>query len=245
MTTFIFYLLTLIGSIALSWYFFIRVRGAWNYWIRPATQPAALFLGEDIPLKATQEEILAALNRVNAAARTLDQHVNVAIREWDSNANKLFIGVQLHKKPTSELPEGFYLKTFSEQKVIRISGGNRRDERSLGACLSEWLEFQKIEIDRSRRVRLSGQSYQLSQWELKSSPTISPLSQLSEKTFQLRDNLVLPLVGTLIAVGLVGTKQPALFALGIVFLVFLSGVCKFVFIHQRTDDAEESHLQGY
>jgi len=33
--------------------------------------------------------------------------------------------------------------------------------------------------------------------------------------------------------------------LGILLICFLSGACKFVFIHQMTDEADEIHLQNY
>lgn len=66
-----------------------------------------------------------------------------------------------------------------------------------------------------------------------------------EKSQQLRNNLVIPLLALLLAITLIGTGQTFLFTLGIGLIIFLSGACKFVFIHQMTDEADELHLQNY
>lgn len=39
--------------------------------------------------------------------------------------------------------------------------------------------------------------------------------------------------------------QPFLFTLGIGLIIFLSGACKFVFMHQMTNEADDIHLQNY
>jgi len=59
------------------------------------------------------------------------------------------------------------------------------------------------------------------------------------------EKLVIPLLATWIALTLIGTAQPFLLVLGILLICFLSGACKFVFIHQMTDEADEIHLQNY
>ena len=71
------------------------------------------------------------------------------------------------------------------------------------------------------------------------------ISRWMEGTYQLSNNLVIPLLATLVAVALIGTAQPLMLVLGIVLICLLSGACKFVFIHQMTDEADEIHLQNY
>ena len=68
---------------------------------------------------------------------------------------------------------------------------------------------------------------------------------IAEQTQQLRNILVIPLLATVQAIGLIGTREPILFVLGIGLICFLSGAGKFVFIHQMTDEADEIHLQNY
>ena len=68
---------------------------------------------------------------------------------------------------------------------------------------------------------------------------------IAEQTQRLRNILVIPLLATVQAIGLIGTRVPALFVLGIGLICFLSDACKFVFIHQMTDEADEIHLQNY
>jgi len=42
-----------------------------------------------------------------------------------------------------------------------------------------------------------------------------------------------------------GTGSPWLFGIGIFTIILMSGACKFVFLHQREDITQESHLQNY
>ena len=244
--TLICYFLALAGLVLLAWYLFLRARGDWRFWIRATVQPEALVLGQSLPFKATSDQIAAAIREASAAARSLDQRATTTVRQWDQERGTVFVGVSLREEPGAPLPDGFQLQRQEAHPVLRISGQNRRDEDPRRVVLDEWFAKSAIEIDRQQETLLRGQSFELSQWPQTAGPEDhSTWSRLNERIFQLRDNLVLPIIGMLAATGLLGTKQPFLFALGILLIVFLSGVCKFVFIHQREDEAEEGHLQNY
>ena len=66
-----------------------------------------------------------------------------------------------------------------------------------------------------------------------------------ESTFQLRDILVFPIYMTIVAIGMIGTRELMLFPLGIGLIILLSGAGKFVLLHQMKDESEEYHLQNY
>ena len=61
----------------------------------------------------------------------------------------------------------------------------------------------------------------------------------------MRDIVLYPIILTLFSMALIGTGSGGLFAVGLLILIFLSGACKFVFVHQREDESQESHLQNY
>lgn len=86
------------------------------------------------------------------------------------------------------------------------------------------------------------------QWDIEPSAKVSSpsgLSRLAESTYQLRNNLVIPLLATWIALALIGTAQPVMLVFGILLICFLFGACKFVFVHQMPNEADEIHLQNY
>lgn len=100
-------------------------------------------------------------------------------------------------------------------------------------------------------MMISGQSFRLYQWNLLADDANAEVSAPSawantlEWLAQIRDNLSLPILLTIISIGLLGMRDPLLFAVGIGFIVLLSGACKFVLIHQNRDEADEVHLQNY
>lgn len=246
--TILFWLIFLFGLLLTAWYLWIRGRGSLRFWIRVVDQEEAWVLGAELPLDAPQSARQSLLTDVNAAVRSVDQHVNTVVRQWNHEKGTLWMGVRLRHSLEGEVPSGFEQKHWPAKKVLRLSGDNRLDERNHMELLKEYLGKEEVAIDRERPVQLSGQSFSLYQWDLKEgskAPEPSALMNLEEKTFQLRDNLVLPTIGSVTTLGLLGTGQPLLFAVGVLLVVFLSGACKFVFIHQRKDEADEIHLQNY
>ena len=183
----------------------------------------------------------------NAVVRSLDRRTNKVVRRWDRKEGTVFLGLVLNALPDDQVPEGYELREFESRQVIRLSGANRLDEQEKIAALKEYSESHGLQPDLDFPVRLSGQSFSLYQWDLQAGKEEedSLIAQWAEQTQQLRNNLVIPLLATVQAIGLIGTREPILFVLGIGLICFLSGACKFVFIHQMTDEADEIHLQNY
>ena len=124
---------------------------------------------------------------------------------------------------------------------------NRVDEAREIDAVKEFADKEELVLDFENPGRVSGQSFSLYQWDVRKGETSSGslLTRWAEGTYQLRNNLVIPLLATWIAIALIGTAQPLMLVLGILLICFLSGACKFVFIHQMTDEADEIHLQNY
>ena len=238
------WLVLLVGLSLSAWYFWIRSRGSLHYWIRGYDQGEKWLLGKTLPMSTSAAERRDLLSAVNAEVRTLDQRVTTVVRQWDHQAETLFLGVILREELVGAVPEGFELKKWEPKKVVRLSGDNRLDERSQSELLNDYLTRKGVSLVREKPMQLTGQSFALYQWEI-SDGTIESSSEAEEGTFQLRDNFVLPVIGLIVTLGLLGTREPILFAMGVCLIVFLSGVCKFIFLPQRTDEADEVHLQNY
>ena len=160
----------------------------------------------------------------------------------------IFLGLVFNVLPDEELPDGYELCHLPKRKVIRLSGTNRIDENSKMEAVKAFAKDNGFKLELEYWGRLSGQSFSLYQWDIERSTKIAPpsgLSRLAESTYQLRNNLVIPLLATWIALALIGTAQPVMLVFGILLICFLSGACKFVFVHQMTDEADEIHLQNY
>ncbi|MGE9267856.1 MAG: hypothetical protein ACQKBY_07140 [Verrucomicrobiales bacterium] len=225
---------------------FAKLRGVLHYWIRPYEQAEFWALGREIPADSSPETASEILAEANAALRSQEERSSQVIRQWDHEQNTLFLGVVLPRKLALD-EANFQLRHFPAAPVLRISGQNRADERSPLTAAREFARTEELSPDFTRPVRLSGQSFELYQWPLPAaSPApISPARKLLESLAQLRDNLTLPILLGLISIGLLGMRDPILFAAGISFIVLLSGACKFVLIHQNQDEADERHLQNY
>jgi hypothetical protein len=164
----------------------------------------------------------------------------------------LFLGLVFNVLPDEELPDGYELCHLPKRKVIRLSRTNRIDENSKMEAVKAFAKGNgfklELELELEYWGRLSGQFFSLYQWDIECSTKVAPpsdLSRLAKSTYQLRNNLVIPLLATWIALALIGTAQPVMLVFGILLICFLSGACKFVFVHQMTDEADEIHLQNY
>ena len=152
----------------------------------------------------------------------------------------------LSNAPDESPREPYELRHFPETSVVRLSGRSNEDGETPGAAIEKYMENNKLELDLSRPCRFSGQSFSLYEWETVGTPTERhPVEPIAERLFQIRDIVLYPLILTLFSIALIGTQNGGLFAAGLLVLIFLSGACKFVFVHQREDESQESHLQNY
>ncbi len=241
------WILLLVGFGVFVWFFAIRGRGSLRYWIRTFEVEEQWVLGKrfDAGDKSAHEQFFTD---ANAVVRSLDRRTNKVWRHWDRSSGKLFLGLVFNTPPDEEVPEGYELRHLPKREVVRLSGTNRLDENSEIEAVKSFASENGLKLDLEHPGRLSGQSFTLYQWDIegtKESRPTSALSRLAESTYQLRNNLVIPLLATWIALALIGTAQPVMLVLGILLICFLSGACKFVFIHQMTDEADEIHLQNY
>ena len=247
MLIFVSWVLLLIGLVAFTWFFVIRGRGALRYWIRSVEVAEQCVLGRTFGVDdlAGQRQFFTD---GNAVVRSLDRRTNKVLRQWDREAGTVFLGLLMNAVPDEAVPEDYELRVLPRREVVRLSGTNRIDEDAEVEALKRYAEEKGMLLDLARPARLSGQSFTLYQWDViepQGSEGNSLFARWAEATYQLRNNLVIPLLATWIAVTLMGTAQPFLLVLGILLICFLSGACKFVFIHQMTDEADEIHLQNY
>ncbi len=181
-----------------------------------------------------------------ALVRTLDRESGHVIRQWDREKGTRFIGLMLSKAPDESPKPPYELRHFPSASVLRLSGRSNVYGVTPSAAATKFLEEQGIEADFAHPCRLSGQSFSFYEWEITNSQERSyPVEALTERVFQIRDIVLYPLVLTLFSIALIGTGSGGLFAAGLLILIFLSGACKFVFVHQREDESQESHLQNY
>ena len=241
------WILLLLGLGMIAWFFTIRGRGSLRYWIRTFEVEEQWVIGNTFEVDAwgAHEQFFTD---ANAVVRSLDRRTNKVWRQWDRSSGKLFLGLVFNVLPDEELPDGYELCHLPKRKVIRLSGTNRIDENSKMEAVKAFAKDNGFKLELEYWGRLSGQSFNLYQWDIECSTKVAPpsgLSQLAESTYQLRNNLVIPLLATWIALALIGTAQPVMLVFGILLICLLSGACKFVFVHQMTDEADEIHLQNY
>ncbi len=247
MQIYVSWFLLLIGLGLFGWFFVIRGRGSLRYWIRRFEVPEHYVIGQTFAVaeKAARQQFFTD---ANAVVRSLDRRTNKVIRHWDRKAGTVFLGLVLSDLPDEPVPDGYELRKFPKRQVVRLSGANRSEEVKEVDAVKAFAKDNGLTLDLDHPARLSGQSFGLYQWDVIEGPLRKENSltgNWAESTYQLRNNLVLPLLATWIALALIGTAQPLLLVLGIVLICFLSGACKFVFIHQMTDEADEIHLQNY
>lgn len=241
------WLLLLVSLLILGWILFVKVRGELSYWIRPVRTDSSWAVGRTLSDEG-EDNRPELLPELNAFLRTQDRSTNTVLRQWDSAKNDCFLGLvtPLPIDLASCEASGYELRELPAQSAIRLSGTNRLSEETPSKAIARYTEKHGLPIDLTLRSRLSGQSFSLYQWTLPGADLAPSFgSCLAEKTLQLRNILVFPIVLTLVSLGLLGTRQPILFYGGLFLIIFLSGACKFVFMYQSSDEAEEGHLQNY
>lgn len=242
------WLILLVGLIATAWVFAIKGRGVLSYWVRPVFREECCILGKSLSAGYTPDDLSAALSAANAEVRSHDQAVKVACRLWNEQTGGVFVGVLLDDPLEESVAEGFELRQEPAHWALRVSGANKLDETKPRDAAITFAKVQDLEIDLTVPQSLKGQSFQVHEWRVTSGTLPakpSALARMMEWTMQSRDNLIFTVLLTVLSAGALGTKQPFLFAIGVCLMVFLSGACKFVFLHQRTDEADEMHLQNY
>ncbi|MEP4079080.1 hypothetical protein [Haloferula sp.] len=239
--------LCLAGLVAFGvWIIWIRARGALGYWIRPLSRKEAWAVGIELNSDDPVEGDQARLAEVVALVRTLDRESGHVIRQWNREDKTRFLGLMLSKAPDETPTEPYELRHFPSAPVVRLSGRSNEDGGTPSGAVRKFMEEKGLKFDSARPCRLSGQSFSFYQWEiLGESDEVFPVEGWSERLFQVRDIVLYPVMLTLFSMALIGTRNGGLFAVGLLLLIFLSGACKFVFVHQREDESQESHLQNY
>ncbi|MFC7338167.1 hypothetical protein ACFQY0_13315 [Haloferula chungangensis] len=239
--------LSLLLLLALSaWIVWIRGRGALGFWIRPLTRKESWAVGVELGGDDPVENDSASLAEVVALVRTLDRESGHVVRQWDREKGTRFIGLMLSQAPEESPRDPYELRHFPSTPVLRLSGRSNVDGVTPSTAAKGYLDEHGLEADLARPFRISGQSFSQYEWEILGQKEVAyPVEPVSERMFQMRDIVLYPLILTLYSIALIGTGSGGLFAAGLLILIFLSGACKFVFVHQREDESQESHLQNY
>ena len=237
------WLMTVVGLVLTVWVVVQKTRGVLNSWVRVVNEDSKQVLGKSLPYDEDPDFGRGVLTELNAHLRNHQLESRRVLRVWDRKENESFIGLLL-EKPLQDSGD-FELREIKAQSYLRVSGANARAEIAPVEAVKAFAEENLLQLREGRTERFSGQSFSVLQFPLESEAEARPLTQLAEATQQLRDIAVFPVLLTIITIGLLLTKQPGLFALGIVSITFLSGACKFVFLHQRSDESQEVHLQNY
>lgn len=235
------------GILALVVYLFYHSRGGFLYWVRAADQSAMMVLGRQLTFAEAETQLVQTLSDANAALRTLELRSSMTAKVWDEASKTVFAGVVVPTGSIDSAPDGFVIRELHAGRVVRLSGTNQSDEttpiEAVNAALTGGTRISRSDVC----IELRGQSFRSYQWAIPADALPEPTrwARIGEWIAQRRDNLWLTVLGTIITLGLLGTRNGAFFAVGVGLIVFLSGACKFVFIHQRTDEADEMHLQNY
>jgi len=199
-----------------------------------------------------QEEIDTTLLRIVSEARNIEWNASCAYKQINPNSKELTLGLIADNQPlNAQIAEPFTLTHLPACNVLRLSGSPRHEGDTLQSELDLWLTENPLQIDSALTI-LSAQSFKCREWiitndQYPSAPNlqINLIDRSSEKIYEIRDIVLYPSLMTIIAAVMIGTGSTWLFGIGIFTMILLSGACKFVFIHQRKDITQESHLQNY
>jgi hypothetical protein len=241
--------LTLLALLPLTvWVAWIKGRSAITCWIRLHSHPERWFLSARAPGESDPDALRKLLGSVVEQARTLDWDAAQTLKLRDPNSGDWIIGLVSPTRPLEEDPtDPFTFTQLTPSTVIRLSGQPQHDDVSVKDCLKIWSENRELP-HKPTASSLSAQSFQCWEWDLEKEsevPRTSPPQRFSEWIFEMRIIVLVPLFMTLLSLAMLGTGNYWLLAIGMFALIFLSGACKFVFLHQREDATQESHLQNY
>lgn len=237
------WVITVLGLALTAYVLIQKGRGVLNYWIRPVSEPEQFVLGRTMPLEPEGTFGAQILIEISAHLRSIEQESTRVLRIWRPHKNEAFVGLVVDG--AVENCGAFELLELPERSLLRASGANSRDELDPSQALIKSAHTQQLSFQDQSLERLSGQSFAAYQRPIQEQIRQGAMARLAEKTEQIRDIFIFPILATIVTTGLLMTKQPALFAVGIVSITFLSGACKFVFLHQRNDESQEVHLQNY
>ena len=230
---------------------FIKNRSAVACWIRTVQHPERWLLSATLPKASTPEQISSMLKKVVVQARNSEWDASCTYKRRDHSTGEWIIGLISNTSPTeTETPERFLFTHLLATQVIRVSGKPSDEDVTIKSELENWAIKKNIPHSQVA-CSLSAQSFQCWEWEVTGSTSAASssinriINRLSEKIFEIRDILLYPVLFTLISIIMCGTGSPSLFGIGIFMIVLMSGACKFVFMHQREDITQESHLQNY
>ncbi len=241
-----FWLVLLFGLFLIAWILGIKTRGTFYHWVRPYRTAPCQVVGKIFPKDTNSQALSNFLFEANGFIRSNEQRSTVVVRQWDHDADTLFIGLVLLKQSNIQSTPEYEVRELPSQSTVRVSGSGKTNNLTPVESLQAYLEKKNLNAEITKPARLSGQSFHLYQWIITEEiPEPTRLEKYMEATFQMRDILVFPFVLTIIAIGLIGTQQNILFPIGIGLIILLSGAVKFVFLHQVEDEAEEIHLQNY
>ena len=227
---------------------FIKNRSAVATWIRTVQHPDRWLLSATLPKDSSPQQIHATLKEVVSQTRNSEWDASCTYKRRDHSTGEWIIGSISNAKPIdTEVPAALSFSRLPSAHVIRVSGQPRDEGDTVKKQLQHWVE--KNDIPHSRVASsLAAQSFQCWEWEITDSSklaSLSFLSRISETIFEMRDILAYPILFTVIPLIMCGTGSPWLFGIGIFTIILMSGACKFVFLHQREDITQESHLQNY
>ena len=226
---------------------FIKNRSAITCWIRTVQHPERWLLTATIPKDSTPKQISSMLQQVVTQARNSEWDASCAYKRRDHSTGEWIIGlISSTPQAETETPDPYSFTHLAATQVIRVSGNSSDEDVTIKSELEIWATKKNIPHSQVA-CSLSAQSFQCWEWEVTDSTASTPsfINPLSEGIFEIRDILLYPILFTVISIIMCGTGSPLLFGIGIFMVVLMSGACKFVFMHQREDITQESHLQNY
>jgi len=231
-----------------AWILWIKGRSAITCWIRLHSHPERWLLSARANKDSSPKDINKLLRSVVEQARSLDWDAAQTLKRRDPETGEWSVGLLSTTFPLNQdTAESFSFEKLPANTVLRLSGKPKDDDVTVQSSLRDWTERKELPIKRSA-TSLSAQSFQCWEWELENEDSVnrtSPLHRFAEFIFEMRIIVLIPLGMTILSLAMLGTGNTWLLAAGMFSFIFLSGACKFVFLHQREDATQESHLQNY
>ena len=226
----------------------IKHRSTISCWIRQHRHSERWLLSTTIAKKSSNTERHSTLRQVVEQTRNMEWDASCAYQKRDAQTGEWIVGLIANNKPLdTNVTEPFTLIQLPPCQVIRLSGQSRHEGASLKDELNRWGQKNGIELPNGA-YSLTAQSFQCHEWELTAENIdLQPgfFARISEQIFEMRDIALYPIIFMIISAAMLGTGSSWFFGIGIFTMILMSGACKFVFLHQREDITQESHLQNY